>query len=101
MRSGPARLSGRPPGRGDHRGGGRGCTQLRRLLASCDRRLASGRRDYAIVLLLSRLGLRAGEVAGLGLDDIDWRHGEITLRGKGNRAERLPLPVDVRAAVTG
>lgn len=75
---------------GDHRGGGRGCTQLRRLLASCDRRLASGRRDYAIVLLLSRLGLRAGEVAGLGLDDIDWRHGEITLRGKGNRAERLP-----------
>ena len=75
--------------------------QLRRLLASCDRRRASGRRDYAIMLMLSRLGLRAGEVAGLGLDDIDWRHGEITVRGKGNRAERLPLPADVGAAVAG
>lgn len=73
--------------------------QLRRLLASCDRRQACGRRDYAIMLMLSGLGLRAGEVAGLGLDDIDWRHGEITLRGKGNRAERLPLPADVGAAV--
>jgi site-specific recombinase XerD len=75
--------------------------QLRRLLAGCDRRRACGRRDYAIMLMLSRLGLRAGEVAGLGLDDIDWRHGEITVRGKGNRAERLPLPVDVGAAVAG
>lgn len=73
--------------------------QLRRLLASCDRRRTCGRRDYAIMLMLSRLGLRAGEVAGLGLDDIDWRHGEITVRGKGNRAERLPLPADVGAAV--
>jgi integrase/recombinase XerD len=53
------------------------------------------------MLMLSRLGLRAGEVAGLGLDDIDWRHGEITVRGKGNRAERLPLPVDVGAGATG
>jgi integrase len=75
--------------------------QLRRLLASCDRRRACGRRDYAIMLMLSRLGLRAGEVAGLWLDDIDWRHGEITVRGKGNRAERLPLPADVGAAVAG
>jgi integrase/recombinase XerD len=73
--------------------------QLRRLLASCDRRRTCGRRDYAIMLMLSRLGLRAGEVAGLGLDDIDWRHGEITVRGKGNRAERLPLPADVGAGV--
>lgn len=72
---------------------------LRRLLAGCDRRRACGRRDYAIMLMLSRLGLRAGEVAGLGLDDIDWRHGEITVRGKGNRSERLPLPADVGAAV--
>jgi integrase/recombinase XerD len=75
--------------------------QLRRLLASCDRRRAAGRRDYAILLLLVRLGLRAGEVAGLGLDDIDWRAGEIAIRGKGNRTERLPLPGDVGAAITG
>lgn len=73
--------------------------QLRRLLAACDRRTPTGRRDYAIVLLLSRLGLRAGEVAALGLEDIDWRHGELIIRGKGNRAERLPVPEDVGAAV--
>lgn len=73
--------------------------ELRRLLASCDRRTRTGRRDYAVMLLLSRLGLRAGEVAGLGLDDIDWRRGEITIRGKGNRGERLPLPADVGAAI--
>lgn len=73
--------------------------QLRRLLASCGRRTATGRRDYAIMLLLARLGLRAGEVADLGLDDIDWRRGEITVRGKGNRAERLPLPADVGTAI--
>jgi site-specific recombinase XerC len=73
--------------------------QLRRLLGACDRRTATGRRDYAIMVLLSRLGLRAGEVAGLGLDDIDWRSGELAIRGKGNRAERLPLPADVGAAV--
>jgi len=74
--------------------------QLRRLLAACDRRTPTGRRDYAIMLLLARLGLRAGEVAGLGLDDIDWRRGEIAVRGEGNRAERLPLPADVGAAIT-
>jgi integrase len=51
------------------------------------------------MLLLSRLGLRAGEVAGLGLDDIDWRSGELAIRGKGNRAERLPLPTEVGAAI--
>ncbi len=73
--------------------------QLRRLLAGCDRRTGTGRRDYAILLLLSRLGLRAGEVARLGLDDIDWRQGELTICGKGNRAERLPLPCDVGAAI--
>jgi integrase len=73
--------------------------QLRRLLAACDRRTATGRRDYAIMLLLARLGLRAGEVAHLGLSDIDWRHGEVAIVGKGNRAERLPLPADVGAAV--
>lgn len=75
--------------------------QLRRLLAACDRRTATGRRDYAIVLMLARLGLRAGEVAALGLGDVDWRHGEIRVVGKGNRAERLPLPEDVGEALTG
>jgi integrase len=73
--------------------------QLRALLASCDRRTATGRRDYAVLLLLSRLGLRAGEVAALELGDIDWRCGQIQVRGKGNRIERLPLPADVGAAV--
>lgn len=75
-------------------------TCLRRLLASCDRRTATGRRDYAILLLLARLGLRAGEVARLGLDDVDWRAGELRVVGKGNRSEPLPLPADVGAAVT-
>jgi len=75
-------------------------SELRRLLGSCDRRGRTGRRDYAIMLLLSRLGLRAGEVARLGLDDIEWRHGELVIRGKGNRVERLPLPADVGAAIT-
>ena len=74
--------------------------QLRRLLAAPDRRSATGRRDYAVLVLLARLGLRAGEVAGLGLDDIDWRRGEITIVGKGNRGEQLPLPTDVGTAIT-
>lgn len=73
--------------------------ELRRLLTACDRRTPTGRRDYAVLLLLSRLGLRAGEVARLGLGDIDWRHGEIAVVGKCNRAERLPLPADVGAAI--
>jgi site-specific recombinase XerD len=73
--------------------------EVDRLLTSCDRRTPTGRRDFAVLLLLSRLGLRAGEVARLGLDDIDWRRGEVTVTGKGNRAERLPLPADVGAAI--
>ena len=73
--------------------------QLRSLLASCDRRTPTGRRDYAIVLMLARLGLRAGEVARLGLDDIDWHAGELRVVGKGNRGENLPLPADVGAAI--
>jgi integrase/recombinase XerD len=73
--------------------------QLRSLLAACDRRTPTGRRNYAIMLVLSRMGLRAGEVARLGLDDIDWRRGELAICGKGNRAERLPLPADVGAAI--
>lgn len=70
-----------------------------RLLASCDRRRTVGRRDYAIVLLLVRLGLRAAEVAAIQLDDLDWRRGEILIRGKRNRHDVLPLPVDVGEAL--
>jgi len=69
--------------------------QVAALLACCDPLTRTGRRDLAILTLLARLGLRAGEVAALRLDDIDWRRGEITVRGKGNRHDRLPLPVDV------
>jgi site-specific recombinase XerC len=71
------------------------------LLAGCDQRTAVGRRDRAILILMARLGLRAGEVAALRLDDIDWRAGEILIRGKADRWERLPLPVDVGAALAG
>lgn len=71
------------------------------LLAGCDRRTTFGRRDYAVLLLLARLGLRAGEVAALELADIDWRAGELMIRGKGRRSERLPLPVDVGEALAG
>lgn len=70
-----------------------------RLLASCDRRRTVGRRDYAILLLLVRLGLRAGEVAAMQLEDLDWRAGEILVRGKRDRQDRLPLPVDVGQAL--
>src|SRR5205823_787392 len=56
-------------------------------------------RDFAILMLLVRLGLRAGEVAVLSLVDIHWRRGELTVRGKGNRLDRLPLPGDVGEAI--
>jgi site-specific recombinase XerD len=72
---------------------------VRRLLKSCDRRTPTGRRDYAVLLLLARLGLRAGEVAALTLDDIDWQAGELTIRGKGPRSDCLPLPQDVGEAI--
>ena len=74
---------------------------LARLLASCDRRTRVGRRDFAVITLLSRLGLRAGEAAALRVSDIDWRGGEVMIRGKGNRQERLPLPADVGEALAG
>lgn len=74
---------------------------LARLLASCGRRSRVGRRDFAVITLLSRLGLRAGEVAALRLSDIDWRSGELLVRGKGSRQERLPLPGDVGEALAG
>jgi integrase/recombinase XerD len=70
-----------------------------RLLASCDRGTATGRRDVAILTLLARLGLRAHEVAGLELHDIDWRVGEMMIAGKGGRRDRLPLPSDVGEAL--
>lgn len=72
---------------------------IQTLLASCDRQSTAGRRAYAVILLLARLGLRAGEVAGLRLEDIHWHHGEILIRGKGTTEENLPLPVDVGDAV--
>lgn len=73
--------------------------QVRLLLDSCDRCTPVGRRDYAIVLLLSRLGLRCGEVAGLDLEDIDWRASELVVRGKGSRQDMLPLSSDVGEAL--
>jgi integrase/recombinase XerD len=69
------------------------------LLATCDRHRATGRRDYAILVLLARLGLRAAEVTALRLDDINWRAAEIVVRGKGGTEERLPLPADVGEAI--
>src|SRR6266436_4734057 len=69
------------------------------LLHSCDRTTAKGQRDYAILLLLARLGLRAGEVAALTLDDLDWAAGELLLRGKSARHDRLPLPHEVGEAL--
>ncbi len=69
-----------------------------KLLGSCDLRTAIGLRDHAIVTVLARLGLRAGEVAGLCVEDIDWRVGEMVVRGKGSDG-RLPLPVDVGQAL--
>ena len=70
------------------------------MLDSCDRRTSTGRRDYAILLLLARLGLRGGEVVSLQLDDIAWRTGEILVRGKGLLHDLMPLPVDVGEALT-
>ena len=69
------------------------------LLKRCDQKTSSGRRNHAILLLLARLGLRAGEVVGLNLDDIDRDAGQMTIRGKGGRSAQLPLPADVGAAV--
>jgi integrase/recombinase XerD len=73
--------------------------QVDALLGSCDRASSSGRRDFAILTMLSRLGMRAGEVAALALEDVDWRAGELVIVGKGRRSERLPLPVDVGEAI--
>jgi site-specific recombinase XerD len=69
--------------------------QVDALLTSCDTATTAGLRDLAMLTLLSRLGLRAGEVAGLRLDDIDWRAGVLAIRGKGNRLDQLPMPIEV------
>ncbi|MGH7553263.1 MAG: site-specific integrase, partial [Longimicrobiales bacterium] len=73
---------------------------VERLLRACNLQTSTGRRDHAVLLLLARLGLRAGEVVALELDDIDWGAGEIVIRGKkGLRHDRFPLPVDVGQAL--
>jgi site-specific recombinase XerD len=73
--------------------------QVKRLLRHCDQRTASGQRNFTILLILARLGLRASEIMLMTLDDIDWEAGELLVRGKGARHERLPLPRDVGEAI--
>ena len=73
--------------------------QVQKALDSCDRATVMGRRDYAILMMLAKLGMRAGEVAALTLDGIDWRSGEMLICAKGRRRARLPIPPDVGAAV--
>lgn len=72
---------------------------IERILEHCDRTRPQGRRDYAILLLLARLGLRGGEIVGLTLDDVAWDLGQITVRGKGGRLAQLPLPADAGKAL--
>lgn len=73
--------------------------QVARLLASCDRRSGTGRRDYAVLMVLTELGLRSGEVVAMELDHIDWRGGKLLVRGKGRRLDVLPLPTGTGAAI--
>jgi site-specific recombinase XerD len=73
--------------------------EVERLLAGCDRSQLDGVRDFAILLLLARLGLRSIEVARLELHDLDWRRGELVVRGKARRQDRLPLLRDVGEAL--
>jgi len=75
------------------------CDEVERVLASCDRHSAIGQRDYAILLLLARLGLRASEVVLLELEDISWEAGEISVCGKGSQRKRFPLPEDAGHAI--
>jgi integrase/recombinase XerD len=72
---------------------------VRRLLAQINRQTAVGRRDYAILLLLARLGLRSSEALLLELDDIDWKEGSLSVHSKGGRLVQLPLPKDVGEAI--
>ena len=73
--------------------------QIQKILGSCDKETAIGKRDYALLLLLARLGLRAGEVVALTLDDFDWEAGLVTVRGKGKRVAQMPLPSEVGTAI--
>jgi site-specific recombinase XerD len=73
--------------------------QVQTVLDGCDRATALGRRDYAILMILAKLGMRAGEVASLTLDDVDWRSGEMLIRAKGRQQAKMPIPPDVGAAV--
>lgn len=92
-----------PPVAGWHDTGvpvGMAAVEVRRMLQGCDRTDAVGIRDYAILMSVARLGFRSIEVARLQLDDIDWRSGEITVRGKARRRDRVPLPREVGEALT-
>jgi site-specific recombinase XerD len=73
--------------------------QVQRVLDSCDRHTSLGRRDYAVLLLLARLGLRAKEIATLTLDDIDWQSGRLNIHGKGRRRAYMPLLFEVGSAL--
>ncbi len=73
--------------------------EVERVLSATNRSTTPGRRDYAILLLLARLGLRAGEIVSLELSDVRWRSGELLVRGKGPRLDRVPLLADVGEAV--
>jgi site-specific recombinase XerD len=93
-----------PPVAGWHDTGipvGVAATDVDLILDGCDRTDGGGIRDFAILSLVARLGLRSIEVARLELDDIDWRAGEIVVRGKARRRDRLPLPSAVGEALTG
>ena len=74
--------------------------EVRRLVAAVNGEGAAGRRDRAVMLLLARLGLRSQEIAAIRLDDINWRAGEILIRGKRGFHDRMPLPVDVGEALS-
>jgi integrase len=69
------------------------------LLDGCDRSTAIGVRDFAMIMVLARLGLRSIEVARLELRDVDWRAGELVVRGKAGRQDRMPLPGEVGEAL--
>lgn len=73
--------------------------EVRALLAAVNQATPAGKRDYAVVLLLLRLGLRCSEVAALTLEDVDWKAGTLLIHGKGGRVDTLPLPIDVGNAL--
>jgi site-specific recombinase XerD len=72
---------------------------VRRVLKCCNRRTSLGKRNYAILMLLARLGLRAGEISGMNMDDIDWSTSQISIHGKGGSHICMPLPADVGESI--